>query len=261
MTIRRQHWPPGIAGYEAPQSAIRYDPAQARRLLAEAGFPGGEGFPEFGILYNTNESHKKIAEVIADGMRRELGLDVRAYNQEWQSYLATIRSGDYDLARAGWIGDYEDPNTFLDLWVTEGGNNQTGWSLALYDRLIAAVGDVEGFAAERGEDRLDWAALDDPDALLALLSELRDAQTAAGRRELAARLRMRLLREAEAVIVQRELPVIPIYFYVMSGLVSPEVGGFTLEATADDGSLVRNLRDQHPLRDLHRRARAAAATP
>ena len=140
--------PPGIRGYKPPESGISYDVEQARKLLAEAGFPEGRGFPKFGILYNTLESHKKVAEVVADQLRRNLHVEVAAYNQEWQSYQQSTRSLDYDLARAGWIGDYEDPNTFLDLWLTNGGNNQTGWGSVVYDRLLAAAGDVEQFVAE-----------------------------------------------------------------------------------------------------------------
>src|SRR6478735_1443446 len=137
--------PPGIRGYEPPATGISYDVAEARRLLAEAGFPDGKGFPKFGILYNTQEQHKKIAEVIADQLRRNLNVNAVAYNQEWQSYLETSRSLNYDLVRYGWVGDYEDPNTFLDLWQTNGGNNRTGWGSVVYDRLLEAAGDVDSF--------------------------------------------------------------------------------------------------------------------
>ena len=92
--------PPGIRGYTPPDTGISYDVAQARKLLAEAGFPEGRGFPKFGILYNTLEAHKKIAEVLADQLRRNLNIDASAYNQEWQSYLQSVRSLDYDIWRA-----------------------------------------------------------------------------------------------------------------------------------------------------------------
>ncbi len=92
----------------------------------------------------------------------------RAYNQEWQSYLATTQAGDYDLSRAGWIGDYVDPNTFLDLWVTNGGNNQTGWGDPLYDRCIRAAADVEAFARAP-----ELAGLAEPERARALLDALR----------------------------------------------------------------------------------------
>jgi oligopeptide transport system substrate-binding protein len=232
--------PPGVAGYEPPQSALHFDPVRARALLAEAGFPGGRGFRELGILFNTLEDHRKIAEWIADQLARNLGIRVRAYNQEWQSYLATIQSGDYDLARSGWIGDYVDPNTFLDLWVTNGGNNQTGWGDPHYDQVIRAAADVEAFARAP-----DASALSEPLRVRALLDELAGAEGAA-RRSASARLRLQLLREAEAILVQRAVPVIPLYFYVTSGLISPRVAGFY--GRLADGR--PNLQDLHPLRAL-----------
>ena len=68
--------------------------------------------------------------------KSSLGLDVVLDNQEWKVFLSTTQQLDYEIARAGWIGDYNDPNTFLDMWVTNGGNNQTGWSNTKYDDLI-----------------------------------------------------------------------------------------------------------------------------
>lgn len=239
--------PPGMPGYEPPPSAIRYDPARARRLLAEAGHPGGRGVRELGILYNTQEGHKKIAEVVADQLRRNLGLDVRAYNQEWQSYLASGRAGDYDLMRAGWVGDYLDPNTFLDLWVSGGGNNQTGWGDPTYDALVRAAADVERFVAQP-EPLL--GALREPERARALLAAVRAAPDADLRRRAGERLRMQLLREAEAILVQDALPIAPIYFYVVSGLVRPEVQGFHATLELPGGRHVPNLQDLHPLRGI-----------
>lgn len=239
--------PPGLDGYDPPPTEIRYDVAEARRLLAEAGFSEGRGFPAFGVLYNTLEMHKKIAEVIADQLRRNLGLNVKAYNQEWQSYQETMRALDYYLGRAGWIGDYEDPNTFLDIWVTNGGNNQTGWGDPTYDRLIAAAADTETFIA--APDEL-LPKLDQKDAIRALLEAVKSAVPGPERLALSAKLRMMLLREAEAILVRREFPIIPLYFYVNSGLVRPNVKGFYTEITGSDGRKRPNPRDIHPLQEI-----------
>jgi oligopeptide transport system substrate-binding protein len=247
--------PPGMPGYRSPASGLGFDVETARALLAEAGFPGGRGMREIGILYNTLDTHRKIAEVIADQLRRHLGIRATAYNQEWQSYLASVAAGDYDMARAGWIGDYIDPNTFLDIWLTGGGNNQTGWGDAAYDALVAAAADVA--AAARDPERLLALAVE-PAALGAALGAVAAADGAAARGEAQARLRLELLSQAEAILVQRGFPVIPIYFYVASGLVSPAVEGFHRELTLPDGSRAANLQDLHPLREVRVRRGAGS---
>jgi oligopeptide transport system substrate-binding protein len=240
--------PPGIRGYTPPESAIRYDVAQARALLAQAGYPGGQGFPKFGILYNTLESHKKIAEVVADQLKRNLNLDVSAYNQEWQSYLQSTRSGEYDLARSAWVGDYEDPNTFLDLWLTNGGNNQTGWGNLVYDRLLDAAANVETFLATP-----DFILQHSrhSEVLQRLADGVRGSADAPARLKSMAELRLALLAEAEGILVQDEFPIVPIYFYTISGLIRPEIKGFYNEIIGTDGRKRSNLREIHPLRALY----------
>jgi oligopeptide transport system substrate-binding protein len=240
--------PPGMRGYEQPVSLIRYDVEQARKLLAEAGFPDGKGFPKFGILYNTLESHKKLAEVLADQLRRNLNINAVAYNQEWQSYQESTRSMDYDLSRYGWIGDYEDPNTFLDIWLTNGGNNKTGWGSTVYDRLIEAASDVERFLTAP-EFLLEHAH--EPQKLRSLADQIESSSDAPSRLAAMAKLRLALLSEAEAILVRDEFPIIPLYFYVVAGMVKPTVGGFYPMVIGSDGSQRPNLRDLHPLRDLY----------
>ena len=130
--------PPGIEGY-TPQLAEPENPDEARRLLAEAGYPEGKGFPRIDILYNTHEAHRTIAELIRKQWQRELGITVRTRNEEWGTYLSSQRQGRYDVCRKGWVGDYADPNTFLDMFVTGGEQNNTGWGNPEYDNLIAAA--------------------------------------------------------------------------------------------------------------------------
>ncbi len=128
---------------------IEGDLAEAKRLLAEAGFPGGKGFPKVDILYNTSENHRAIAEAIQQMWRTRLGVEIGLANQEWKVYLDSQDTLNYDLCRAGWIADYTDPNTFMDMWVTGGGNNDTGWSNASYDALVR-----ESLAAGSEAERL-----------------------------------------------------------------------------------------------------------
>ncbi|MEW5785626.1 MAG: peptide ABC transporter substrate-binding protein [Bacillota bacterium] len=137
--------PPGIADVaegsdfrEVGGEYITEDIAEAKRLLAEAGYPDGVGFPGFEILHNTSEMHKMIAEAILEMWEQNLGITgITITNQEWGVYLASRDEGAFDVARAGWIGDYVEPNTFLDMWVTGGGNNNSFWGDARYDQIIS----------------------------------------------------------------------------------------------------------------------------
>jgi oligopeptide transport system substrate-binding protein len=127
--------PHGLDDYPE-MDRVRFNPERARQLLAQAGFPGGRGFPKKEILINTSEAHRKIAEAVQAMWRQHLGIDVGIYNQEWKVYLDSQSNLDYDISRAGWIGDYPHPMTFLEIFTTGNGNNDTGWSNSTYDRLI-----------------------------------------------------------------------------------------------------------------------------
>ncbi len=134
--------PPGTVGYEPPV-IFGYDPEQAKALLAEAGYPNGQGFPFFEILYNTQENHRRIAVAIQEMWRETLNIDVGIVNQEWQVYLGSVGNMNYDVARRGWVGDYVDPNTYLDMYITDGGNNNTGFSNARYDEIMLDLAPIE----------------------------------------------------------------------------------------------------------------------
>uniref|UniRef100_A0A832MJ09 Peptide ABC transporter substrate-binding protein n=1 Tax=Eiseniibacteriota bacterium TaxID=2212470 RepID=A0A832MJ09_UNCEI len=127
--------PTGYPGYVHPPGH-RFDPDSARACLARAGYPGGRGVPKLSLLFNTSEDHRRIAEAIQAMWRRELNVEVELSNQEWGSYLQATTALEYQIARRAWIGDYLDPNTFLSCFVTGDGNNRTGWSDAVYDRLV-----------------------------------------------------------------------------------------------------------------------------
>jgi oligopeptide transport system substrate-binding protein len=127
--------PPAMDGYETLDQ-IHYDPERARQLLAEAGYPNGKGFPKFNILINTHEAHRVIAEAIQQMWKQELGINVGIENQEWKVFLQSQNQMNYDIARYGWTGDYMDPVTFLTIWTTGNGNNDTHWSNPAYDQLL-----------------------------------------------------------------------------------------------------------------------------
>ena len=170
--------PPGIGHYHAPEHLLEYNPEKARKLLAEAGYPGGKGFPRFTYMFNAAvggaaKVHQKVAVELQQMWHDELGIDVEMNQVEWKVYLARETKLDYELSRASWIGDYNDPDTFLNLFVTNGGNNRTGWSNPRYDELI------------RDADK-------EPDLV---------------RRE-------KLLQEAETILMRDGNPIVPLFFYV-----------------------------------------------
>ena len=98
--------------------------------------------------YNTTEGHRIIAEAIQQMWKKNLNINVTLQNQEWKVYLDRQREMDYQVSRAGWTGDYPDPNTFLDMWTSWSQQNQTGWSNEKYDELIRKAS-VTRDAAER----------------------------------------------------------------------------------------------------------------
>ncbi|HLF91981.1 MAG TPA: peptide ABC transporter substrate-binding protein, partial [Planctomycetota bacterium] len=128
--------PPILPGY-TPSQMPAYDPAAAKRLLAEAGFPEGKGFPKMELLYNTSEAHKKVAATIQEMWRKDLGIEVELRNTEWKVYLDMQSKLEFDVIRRGWISDYNDPMSFLDMFTSKNGNNNTGFSSGKYDALIS----------------------------------------------------------------------------------------------------------------------------
>jgi oligopeptide transport system substrate-binding protein len=169
--------PPGIARYESPKG-LGYDPEKARRLLAEAGFPGGKGFPRVQYIFNAAAGgaavpHEKIGVELQQMWHDELGIDVDLRQLEWGTYLSAESHLDFDLGRGSWIGDYNDADTFLNLYLSGNGNNRTGWKSATYDGLIQSA-----------DEQLDPVA------------------------------REKIFQKAEAMLIQDAVPIIPIYYYV-----------------------------------------------
>jgi oligopeptide transport system substrate-binding protein len=133
--------PPDTGGFTG-NAGLKEDLNEARNLLSQAGYPNGQNFPKVEILFNTLESHRAIAEALQEMWRKNLNIQVQLRNEEWKVYLSSMQQLDYYICRAGWGGDYDDPNTFLDMFVTGGGNNETGWSNKRYDQLIEEAGKI-----------------------------------------------------------------------------------------------------------------------
>ena len=178
--------PPGNAGYTPPQGLV-YNPNEARRLLAEAGYPNGQGFPDVDLLYPKRGTAEQVATEIQALWQRDLGItSIHLRGQEWKVFLNTQQLIDCDLSISGWIGDYNDPQTFLDMFVTDGGNNQTNWGDPQYDQML-----------QTSENTADPAK------------------------------RMQILHDMEKILVEDQVPIVPVYFWVGMSLYDPgKLGGF-----------------------------------
>lgn len=176
--------PMGIKDHEGNDfaAATKYlekdegDVEEAKRLLEEAGYPNGEGFPTLTLKYNNNVGHQNIAVAVQAMWKQNLNINVDLGNEEWAVFQTSRINGDYEIARHGWIADYNDPMTFLDMWVSgEGpgvwGNNDAHYDNPEYDALIEGA-KVEADPAKRTQ----------------------------------------MLHDAEALLME-DLPVIPVYFY------------------------------------------------
>lgn len=133
--------PPGsIAGYQSPRG-LPHDPDAARALLADAGYPGGQGLPTIEILFNKEGEHDLIAQSAARDWQRELGVAVALKQKELKAFREDLKTGNYMISRASWFGDYGDPTTFLDTNRSDDGNNDRKYASREYDALLDAARD------------------------------------------------------------------------------------------------------------------------
>ena len=230
------------------------DLAEAKRLVQEVR-DANVTIPKLTILYNTHQGHAAIAAFIQNRWKNDLGIDVGLQNQEWQVFLDSRRTANYDVARAGWIGDYPDPNTYLDMYTTPNQNNDPKYSDPVYDRIILDWGaDILSALAtpEKRQEILDFlktyhgydktiavAKREDGRTLETTLEEALagyDDVPEAKRLEEAFRIRLLLLEAAEQMLIW-DMPVIPLYFYTNTQLWPPQLQGFFI-----------NARDSHPLK-------------
>jgi oligopeptide transport system substrate-binding protein len=130
--------PPGTAGYTST-AAVPTDFAAARQLLAEAGYPNGRGFPKIEVKMNADPVNTKVFEAFQQMWRRELGIECTLATMDFRVYIDTMQPLGFEVLRSRWVGDFNDPATFTDLFTSTSGNNNTGWKNPAYDRLIAAA--------------------------------------------------------------------------------------------------------------------------
>jgi len=182
--------PPGMPAHN-PEIGLPYNPSEARRLLKEAGYPDGRGFPEITLAYNTDEDHKIVAEAVQGMWKRNLGVLARLENQEWKVYLKKLQTDPPHVFRLGWGADYPDPDNFMKLFTSLSGNNNTRWKNRSYDNL------VERAAREPDERR-----------------------------------RTRLYNEAQKLLCETDVPIIPLFTTAESTVLSPRFTGLELNSMA-----------------------------
>jgi len=130
--------PPEMLAHN-PRIGLSYDPSEARKLLSEAGYPDGKGFPPVTLGYNTDEDHKIVAEAMQGMWKRNLGVLARLENQEWKVYLHKLQTDPPHIFRLGWGADFPDPDNFMRLFTSLSGNNNTRWKNPRYDQLIESA--------------------------------------------------------------------------------------------------------------------------
>lgn len=131
--------PPTFPTYKHP-TGLPYDVEKAKSLLAEAGYPGGKGFPPVKLTFNTEfNDHKLIAEIISRQWNEKLGINIELDGVEIKQFQARLHDKDYDVARASWYGDYNDVSTFTDKYLSDSLNNDSAWVNPEYDRLLHAA--------------------------------------------------------------------------------------------------------------------------
>ncbi|HFV9241141.1 oligopeptide ABC transporter substrate-binding protein OppA [Enterobacter bugandensis] len=132
---------------------------EAKKLLAEAGYTADKPLT-FNLLYNTSDLHKKLAIAVASIWKKNLGVNVKLENQEWKTFLDTRHQGTFDVARAGWCADYNEPTSFLNTMLSDSSNNTAHYKSPAFDKIIAETLKVSDDAQRaelyaKSEEQLD----------------------------------------------------------------------------------------------------------
>ena len=173
---------PAMAGY-TPQKGIGFNVADAKKNLADSGYPNGAGFPTLTYVYNTSAGHKLIAEYVQQQLKANLNVDIVLQNMEFKTLIELRNKHDFTIARDGWVGDYLDPNTMLELFITGSGNNSGDHRNVAFDKLM------------------DDARMSSGDA------------------------RMKMLMDAEKILMTQDQAIIPLYNYVSQDMIDTSIWG------------------------------------
>jgi len=190
--------PPGMLAHNS-KLGLPYNPPEARRLLREAGYPDGKGFPQVTLGYNTLEDKKIVAEAIQGMWKRNLGVLVRLENLEWKVFLKRLQNDPPHIFRSGWGADYPDPDNFMKLFTSFSGQNYSRWKNARYDQLL------EQAAREMNEQK-----------------------------------RVRLYNEAQKLLCEVDVSIVPLFNTAESTVLNPRYTG--LEYNSMSRLLMRDVR-------------------
>ena len=204
-----------VGYYSVDKEAFEANYAEAYAILSKYYEVDENGmftnFPTLTYLYNTSEAHKAIAEYLQSALAA-VGINMQLENQEWNTFLNIRKAGDYSIARNGWLADYNDPISFLDMWITGSGNNDVQFgkgdhaSVAIYDMDLTDLGyDVK---VEDGT----WA--ETYDVIIPLIKSCTDTET-----------RYELMHRAEDLLMSTGA-IVPLYFYTDIYMIDDGIDGF-----------------------------------
>ena len=168
-------------------------------------------FPTLTYLYNTSEGHKKIGEYLSATLA-SVGITMNLENQEWNTFLNTRKNGDYSVARNGWVADYNDPSTFLDMWVTESGNNDVQFGKGAHKDVKAYSIDLTDLGYDVKVENGTWA--ETYDVIIDLARTCTDTAK-----------RYELMHRAEDLLMSTGC-IVPLYFYTDTFMLDDSVHGF-----------------------------------
>ncbi len=134
-SIATDHLVPPMPGYPIVHGTA-FDPEKARKLLAQAGYPNGQGIPEIELLYNTNDKHRKVAEWAKKQWEKYLNIKITLRNEDWKTFISQRSHRRFDIARSGWLADYQDPMTFLEIFLITSPLNDGRYSSREFNKLI-----------------------------------------------------------------------------------------------------------------------------
>ncbi len=167
--------------------------------------------PSLTYLYNTSEGHKKIGEYIQSAFAA-VGININLVNQEWNTFLNTRKSGDYSVARNGWLADYNDPISFLDMWITVSGNNDVQYGKGAHKDLKLYSIDLTDLGYDVKVENGTWA--ETYDVIISISKKCTDTA-----------VRSELMHRAEDLLMSTGC-IVPLYFYTDIYMLSDKVEGF-----------------------------------